>query len=167
VTTCTRRPVTVDATKPFAARKGGRNGILAFEWLTANSGRFMRVQRSLSAVWGVMFLAYAVLRVVVIYRVSLSEAVWLTEVPGIIAVVICMIASALAGKQLETLVYDRMEQMAGGRASADTRPGPAPVTTVAGDDVADHLEAPERPRQTAAAQVVRGGHGITPDISAL
>jgi hypothetical protein len=105
------RPVTLAATKPFAARKGGRNGVLAFEWLTENSARFMRVQRWLSAVWGVMFLAYATVRVVIIFSVSVSSAVWLTEVPGIVAVAICMIASARAGQQLETLVYDRMDHM--------------------------------------------------------
>jgi hypothetical protein len=60
-----------------------------------------------------MFLAYVVVRVTVIYSVSISEAAWLTEIPGIIAVVICLIASARAGKQLETLVNDRMEHTSG------------------------------------------------------
>lgn len=111
--TFTGRPVTVDITKTFAAKKGGKNGIIAFEWLAGNSKRFVRIQRSLSTVWGVMFLAYAVVRVVVIFSVSISGAVWLTEIPGIIAVAICLIASARAGKQLETLVNDRMEHMSG------------------------------------------------------
>jgi hypothetical protein len=52
-------------------------------------------------------------RVVVIYSVGIPEAVWLTEVPGLIAVTICLIASARAGKQLETLVNDRMEYVSG------------------------------------------------------
>ena len=111
--TFTGRPVTVDITKTFAAKKGGKNGIMAFEWLADNSRRFVRIQRSLSTVWGVMFLAYAVVRVAVIFSVSISEAVWLTEIPGIIAAAICLIASARAGKQLETLVNDRMERMSG------------------------------------------------------
>jgi hypothetical protein len=107
----TARPVTVDATKPFAAKKAGRNGVIAFEWLAGNSQRFVRVQRSLSAVWGGMFLAYAVARVVIVFTVSMSNAVWLTELPGIIAIGICMIASARAGKQLETMVNDRMRSI--------------------------------------------------------
>jgi hypothetical protein len=111
--TVTGRPVTIDATKPFAARKGGKNGIIAHEWLAKNSSRFLRIHRALSAVWGVMFLAYAVVRVIVIYNVTVSEAVWLTEVPGILAVAICLAASARAGKQLEALVYDRIDQMSG------------------------------------------------------
>jgi len=113
VNTFTGRPVTMDATKPFAAKKGGKNGVIAFEWLADNSQQFVRVQRSLSTVWGVMFLAYAAVRVVVIYRFSISEAVWLTEIPGIIAIAICLIASARAGKKLESLVNDRMEFMSG------------------------------------------------------
>jgi len=107
----TGRPVTVDATKPFAAKKGGKDGVLAFEWLAANSHRFVRIHRSLSAVWSMAFLAYAAMRVVVIYSVSVSEAVWLNEIPGLLAVAICLIASARAGKQLEALVNDRMKDM--------------------------------------------------------
>jgi hypothetical protein len=109
VNTFTGRPVTVDATKPFAASKGGEKGVIAFEWLAENSQRFVRIHRALSAVWSVAFLAYAATRVVVIYTVSVSEAVWLTELPGIIAVAICLVASARAGRRLEALVNDRME----------------------------------------------------------
>jgi hypothetical protein len=113
VSTFSGSPVTVNVTKTFAAKKGGKNGIIAFEWLADNSRRFVRIQRSLSTVWGVMFLAYAVVRIVIIFSVGISEAVWLTETPGVIAVVICLIASARAGGQLETLVNNRMEHMSG------------------------------------------------------
>jgi hypothetical protein len=109
----TRRPLTVDATKPFAAQKGGRRGITAFEWLAENSPRFLRIHRSISVLWGVMLLAYAATRVIIIYSVSVSEAVWTTEFPGIIAIGICLIASRQAGKRLEALVNDRMEQLPG------------------------------------------------------
>jgi hypothetical protein len=113
VNTFSGRPVTVDATKGFAAKKAGQRGVIAFEWLAANSTRFVRIQRRLSTVWGAMFLAYAVVRVTIVFSVSISQAVWFTEVPGLIAVVICMIASARAGTQLEALVNDRMEHMTG------------------------------------------------------
>jgi hypothetical protein len=43
--------------------------------------------------------------------VDLSKAVWLNEVPGIVAIALCLIASARAGKRLEALVDDRMAQM--------------------------------------------------------
>lgn len=110
----TNRPPTVDVTKGFAARKGGRKGIDAFEWLAENSVPFMRVQRWLSSVWALMFIAYAVFRVVIVYSVSISQAVWLNELPGIAAFIICMAASARAGKKLETMVYTQMDQMPDG-----------------------------------------------------
>jgi hypothetical protein len=104
------RPLTIDATKPFAARNGGADGIAAVEWLAANSAPFMRIHRALSALWGVMFLGYAVVRVVIIYNTSVSRALWITEIPGIIAIGICLIASRQAGKRLEALVNDRIRQ---------------------------------------------------------
>lgn len=105
------RPVTVDVTKGFAARKGGRKGIDAFEWLAANSEPFLRIQRRLSTVWAVMFILYAVIRVIIVYTVSISQAVWLNEFPGLVAFAICLAASARSGKVLEKMVYDRMDEM--------------------------------------------------------
>lgn len=110
-TAFTQRPATVDATKGFAARKGGRQGIDAFEWLAANSALFLRIQRRFTGVWGAMFIAYAVLRVVIIFTVSISRAVWITELPGLIAIIICMATSARCGKKLEAMVYARMDEM--------------------------------------------------------
>jgi hypothetical protein len=107
---CTRRPVTIDATKPFALRRGGERGIAAFEWLAANSDRFLRIHRAVSALWGLMFIAYAVVRVVIIYHTSVSRAVAITEIPGIVAIGICLIVSKRAGTRLAALVTDRMEQ---------------------------------------------------------
>jgi hypothetical protein len=149
--TGTGRPVTVDATKPFAAKKGGRAGVLAFEWLAEHSRRFLRIQRWLSAVWGAMFLAYAAARLTIIFSVSISRAVWLTEVPGLVAVAICLIVSARAGKQLEALVYDRMARAGG--------PGPEPGRSGAYCDY-DSVEgrgAGGAGFRGAGATAVRGG----------
>jgi hypothetical protein len=107
----TPRPLTVDVTKPFAAKKGGRKGLEAFEWLAANSVPFHKVQRWLSSVWALMFIAYAVFRVIIVYSVSVSQAVWINEIPGIVAFVVCLAASATAGKKLEALTNARMEEM--------------------------------------------------------
>ena len=104
------RPPTVDITKAFAFKKAGAEGVAAFEWLAANSAQFLRIQRSLSAVWSLLFLAYAILRVIVIYTVSVPQAVWLNEIPGIVAVAICLIASSRAGKHLEKMVNDRIAE---------------------------------------------------------
>jgi hypothetical protein len=108
----TRRPVTVDITKPFAAKKAGADGVAAIEWLATNSPRFIRLHRILSATWALSFLAYAVLRVIVIYNVTVSEAIWLNEIPGVIAILIGLITSARMGKKFEAMVNDRRNDTA-------------------------------------------------------
>jgi hypothetical protein len=110
-----RRPVTISTSKGFAAKDNGADGILAVDWLTANSEPFMLIHRRLSALWGVMFLGYAVVRVVIIYHTTVARAVSVTEIPGIIAIGICLIASRQAGKRLEALVKERL-RVSGGRA---------------------------------------------------
>jgi hypothetical protein len=105
-----RRPVTVSSSKAFAARSNGQDGIVAVDWLAANSQPFLRIHRRLSAFWGVMFLVYAVVRVVIIYSTSVSRAVAISEIPGIIAIGICLIASRQAGQRLEALVNERLRQ---------------------------------------------------------
>jgi hypothetical protein len=115
-----RRPVTVSTSKAFAARSNGQDGIVAVDWLAANSEPFLRIHRALSGLWGVMFLVYAVVRVVIIYSTSVSRAVSISEIPGIIAIGICLIASRHAGKRLEALVNERLRQSGG---SAANNPG--------------------------------------------
>jgi hypothetical protein len=104
------RPVTVGTSKAFAARSNGGDGIIAVDWLAANSEPFMRIHRVLSAFWGVTFLVYAVVRVVIIYHTSVSRAVSITEIPGVIAIGICLIASRQAGQRLKALVTERLRQ---------------------------------------------------------
>jgi hypothetical protein len=110
------RPVTINTSKAFAARSDGQNGIAAVEWLAANSAPFLRIHRGLSALWGGMFLLYAVVRVIIIYSTSVSRAVSISEIPGIVAVGICLIASRQAGKRLEALANERIRQADGGAA---------------------------------------------------
>jgi hypothetical protein len=116
----TKRPLTTDITKAFAAKKGGREGIIAFEWLAANSPEFLHIQRWLSTVWSLAFIGYAIIRVIVVYNTTIAQALWLTEIPGIIAFMIGIAASAIAGKKLEKMVYDRMDVQAGKSSEAAT-----------------------------------------------
>ena len=107
------RPVTVSTSKAFAARSDGQNGIAAVDWLAANSAPFLRIHRWLSALWGGMFLLYAVVRVVIIYSTSVSRAVSISEIPGVLAIGICLIASRQAGQRLEALASERIGQADG------------------------------------------------------
>jgi hypothetical protein len=104
----TARPLTVDACKPMAA-KGGPGGIAAYEWCATHSSAFLRIHRVLSLIWSAMFIAYAVLRVVIIYSASsVDQSVWLNEIPGIVTLGICLFASARAGNRLAKLVEARL-----------------------------------------------------------
>jgi hypothetical protein len=116
----TGRPVTINTSKAFAARSDGQNGIAAVDWLTGNSAPFLRIHRRLSALWGGMFLLYAVVRVVIIYSASVSRAVSISEIPGVVAIGICLIASRQAGQRLEALARERIRQADG---SAARNPG--------------------------------------------
>jgi hypothetical protein len=116
----TGRPVTTNTSKAFAARSDGENGIAAVDWLAANSAPFLRIHRRLSALWGGMFLLYAVVRVIIIYSTSVSRAVSISEIPGIVAIGICLLASRQAGRRLEALAKERIRQADG---SAERNPG--------------------------------------------
>lgn len=107
------RPVTISSSKAFAARREGQDGIAAVDWLAANSASFLHIHRRLSALWGGMFLLYAVVRVVIIYSTSVSRAVSISEIPGIIAIGVCLIASRQAGQRLETLANERLRESGG------------------------------------------------------
>jgi hypothetical protein len=98
------RPITVDASKPMAY-KGDPRRLEAYEQCAARCADFRRVHRNLSVLWGVVFLLYAVMRLVIIYSVHhISESVWLTEVPGVVGIVICLLAAKNAGEKLEKMV---------------------------------------------------------------
>ncbi|MCO1580322.1 hypothetical protein M8C13_31650 [Crossiella sp. SN42] len=111
VNTFTSRPITVDVSKPMAY-KGDPHRLTAYEWCAEHSREFLRIHRALSATWCVMFLAYAAIRVVIIYHVSsVQESIWLNEIPGVIGVLVCLVAAARAGKRLEKIVDAQVARM--------------------------------------------------------
>jgi hypothetical protein len=111
-----RRPVTISSSKAFAAKSNGQDGIIAVDWLAVNSEPFLRIHRGLSALWGGMFLLYAVVRVAIIYSTSVPRAVSISEIPGIVAIGICLIVSRQAGKRLEALASERLRDSGGSAA---------------------------------------------------
>jgi hypothetical protein len=64
-----------------------------------------------------MFLLYAVVRVVIIYGTSVSRAVSISEIPGIVAIGICLLASRQAGQRLEALAKERLRESGGNAAN--------------------------------------------------
>jgi hypothetical protein len=83
----TGRPLTYTAAEPMAT-KGDPDRARAYATVWDHSAQFRRIHVRLSAAIGVGMLAYAALRLVIIYAVdSVAEAVWAQEIPGIVLIV--------------------------------------------------------------------------------
>lgn len=82
VTCFVGRPVSYAGAAPMATR-GDPERIAAYERVWDRSPRFRRIHRQLTATIGVVLLCYAVLRVVMVYTLSVPQAVVSQEVVGI------------------------------------------------------------------------------------
>jgi hypothetical protein len=81
------RPVTYTAAEPMAT-KGDPVRARAYAAAWERSPAFRGIHGRLSIAIGLGMLAYAVLRLVIIYTASsIAEAVWVQEVPGLILIV--------------------------------------------------------------------------------
>jgi hypothetical protein len=80
------RPLTYTAATPLAT-KGDPQRTAAYERAWHRSARLRQIHRRLTAAVSLGMLAYAVLRVVVVYSFSVGSAVLLQEVPGIVLIV--------------------------------------------------------------------------------
>lgn len=80
------RPLTYAAAIPMAT-KGDPVRLAAYRRAWDSSWRMRAIHRDLSLAIGTAFLVYAAFRVVVVYTLSIGEAVWVQEVPGIVLVV--------------------------------------------------------------------------------
>jgi hypothetical protein len=81
------RPVTYTTAEPMAT-KGDPLRARAYAVAWERSAAFRGIHARLSIVIGLGMLAYAVLRIVIIYTASsIAEAVWVQEVPGLILIV--------------------------------------------------------------------------------
>jgi hypothetical protein len=91
------------------AIKGDPRRKVAYEWCVASVPEFLRIHRRVSVLWAAMIIAYAVVRVLIIYSVpDVGRSVWLNEVPGIVALSICLAAAGRAGKRLGVIVDERV-----------------------------------------------------------
>jgi hypothetical protein len=81
------RPLTYTGATPMAT-KGDPDRARAYAAAWDGSAPFRRIHVQLSAVIGAAMLAYAVLRIVIIYTAaSVSQAIWAQEIPGIVLIV--------------------------------------------------------------------------------
>ncbi|MFI7317608.1 VC0807 family protein [Streptomyces venezuelae] len=104
------RPLMTAALKPWVT-KGKAERVEAWERLSGERGRFVRMERMFSVVWGSALFGEAVLRVVGAYTLPVDTMVWLG---GVIAAVTITLAVSASG----ALVVAPMERMVGEAAEA-------------------------------------------------
>jgi hypothetical protein len=98
------RPMTYGAAAPMA-HKGNPRRARAYALAWDNSAQLRRVHSQLTAFIGIAMLAFAVLRVVIIYTASsVSQAVWAQEVPGIVLLVFVVLMIRLRVPALRRIV---------------------------------------------------------------
>lgn len=98
------RPLTYASAAPMAT-KGDPVRARAYAAAWDNSAELRRIHTQLSLLIGIGMIAYAVLRVVIIYSVSsVAEAIWAQEVPGLVLIVGCMLALRLRVPALRRIV---------------------------------------------------------------
>jgi hypothetical protein len=91
------RPLMLDASKPMAVA-GDPERAVAFENAWLRSARFRRVERAMTVGLGVLMLAEAVLRVVLVYRAphgDLARLGLLVQLPGVALLVLFVLAVKL------------------------------------------------------------------------
>lgn len=80
------RPFIFQVSKPFATR-GDPARERAYERAWTHSAGFRREQRLITAVWGLLWLAESAVRVVLVLHLSISQAVFIGQLPAIVAIV--------------------------------------------------------------------------------
>ncbi|MCK7626657.1 hypothetical protein MUU72_26740 [Streptomyces sp. RS10V-4] len=135
-----RRPLMTAGLKPWVT-KGGAAGDAAWERLRGRGGRFRRLERRFTAIWGSALLAECVVRVVLVYVLPVHVMVWLGTVLTLVAVLAAMlIAGGSCAEPMERMVKDeveaeiRAEMRAGSEAGngAGAERHPAAATAAAG-----------------------------------
>jgi hypothetical protein len=75
-----------------------------YEGAWQHSAEFRRAHKALTFGFGLALVADSVLRVLIVYRYPLERSVWLSNIPHVIAIVLLIGASALAGRKFKRLV---------------------------------------------------------------
>ncbi len=102
------RPLTYAGSRHLAAQ-GGPARIAAYERAWKNSAAFRRTHTAVTIGFSVAFAIDSVLRVVIVYTAPAARAAWLSNVPHVVATVVLIGVSALAGRRFSRLVDEQME----------------------------------------------------------
>jgi hypothetical protein len=103
----TGHPLSFDGAKPMAA-KGGPERLEAYERAWQVSAEFRHTHNVATSGLAVAFLADSILRIVIVYKFPLDRAMWLSNVPHVVAILLIMIVGALAGRRFKRIVDQEM-----------------------------------------------------------
>jgi len=101
------KPLSFAGSRQIAAA-GGPARLAAFERTWEESAEFRRTHRLVTYGFGLALAADSVLRVVIVYGSPLERAAWLSSVPHVAAILLCVAVSALAGRKFSRLVDKHM-----------------------------------------------------------
>ena len=97
------RPLSFDGAKPMATH-GDPQRLAAYELAWRSSPEFRRAHKVVTFGFGLALAADSVLRVVIVYRYPVERSAWLSNVPHVVAIILIIAASALAGRTFKRLV---------------------------------------------------------------
>lgn len=100
------RPFVFEASKPFATA-GEPERERAFERAWRHSAGFRREQRLITAVWGLLWLAESVIRVVLVLHSTVSHAVLVGQLPAVVAVLVGIVFTRLRIPQARRYVAEQ------------------------------------------------------------
>jgi hypothetical protein len=118
------RPLSYSAATPMAT-KGDPERAVAYERAWHNSLELRSIHRQLTAWIGVAMLAYAVIRVLIIYSFSTGTAVLGQEIPGILLIALVVVLIRLRVPRLRRIVDAEQAALAAEPIAANANAGPA------------------------------------------
>ena len=104
------RPLTYEPVKNIGAKDDPQRAA-AFDAAWNESPQFRAALRSSAIGWGVAFLADAILRVVIVYTTPIDRAVWLSNIPHIVAIAILIAFTAAMGRVTKRIVDEQTAKM--------------------------------------------------------
>lgn len=106
------RPLTYPGARPMAT-KGNPERSRAYTAVWDSSAEFRRIHVRLSVTIGLLMIAYAALRLIIIFAAhSVAEAVWAQEIPGIVLLVAVLVMIRLHVPKLARIVDAEQERLA-------------------------------------------------------